>query len=83
MEVCGMKRLGDFPKDAPEDGDDDNFLKDVPKRVVELIWHDPRVNKILASDEDQENLAYTCYLCKTGKFTLPPRSQNTNVHVTI
>uniref|UniRef100_A0A8W8IKI6 Zinc finger PHD-type domain-containing protein n=1 Tax=Magallana gigas TaxID=29159 RepID=A0A8W8IKI6_MAGGI len=59
-----MESLGDPPSNAPQDGDDDTFLKDVAGRVVQLIWHDPRVNKILASDEEKEN-NYTYCLCKT------------------
>lgn len=66
MDLCGMESLGDPPSNAPQDGDDDTFLKDVAGRVVQLIWHDPRVNKILASDEEKEN-NYTYCLCKTGE----------------
>lgn len=66
MDLCGMESLGDPPSNAPQDGDDDTFLKDVAGRVVQLIWHDPRVNKILSSDEEKEN-NYTYCLCKTGK----------------
>lgn len=55
MDLCGMESLGDPPSNAPQDGDDDTFLKDVAKRVVQLIWHDPKVDKILASDEEKEN----------------------------
>lgn len=67
MHLCGMESLGDHLSNAPQDGDDDTFLKDVAGRVVQLIWHDPRVDKILASDEENEN-KNTYWLYKTGKL---------------
>ncbi|XP_061162619.1 uncharacterized protein LOC133171838 [Saccostrea echinata] len=66
MDMCGMESIGD-PPNLPEDGDDDTLLTDVARRVVQLIWHSPRVEKILGSDADEED-SYIYCLCKIGKL---------------
>lgn len=82
MDLCEIDSLGYPPSNAPQDGDDDTFLKFVAGIVVQLLWHDHRVDKILASDEENEAItlnAYAKLVSDLHLFSLSPLSLSLSV----
>nr|XP_022309155.1 uncharacterized protein LOC111114903 [Crassostrea virginica] len=64
LEVCGMATLDDQPEGTSADTDIDLYIREVSRKVVELVWQSPDTQQIIqASDGDQSDYIY-CH-CKT------------------